>query len=196
MPPDQIAGRYKILEKLGEGGMGVVYRARDERLDRDVALKVLSAASANDPEARERLLHEARTASRLNHPHICGVYDAGANGRSDLCGHGIGRRPLAEGTCNGDSAADRCRVIRYGDQVATGLAHAHEHGVIHHDLKSANVIISADGRAKIVDFGFAVRRDGRSFRDYAIATLARSSRRDCRNTSVHVAGAVEGTASG
>lgn len=157
MPPDQIADRYKILEKLGEGGIGVVYRARDERLDRDVALKVLSAASANDPEARERLLHEARTASRLNHPHICGVYDAGAMGdQIYVAMELVAGRSLKE-LSNG-APLPIASVIQYGDQVATGLAHAHEHGVIHHDLKSANVIISADGRAKIVDFGFAVRR--------------------------------------
>lgn len=158
LPLDPIAGRYRILEKLGEGGMGVVYRARDERLDRDVALKVLSPASANDPEARERLLHEARTASRLNHPHICGVYDAGEMGEQIYVA-----MELVQGRSLKELAAAElpalAETIRYAIQVATGLAHAHEHGVIHHDLKSANVIISADGRAKIVDFGFAVRRD-------------------------------------
>ncbi|HUJ83448.1 MAG TPA: serine/threonine-protein kinase, partial [Candidatus Acidoferrales bacterium] len=147
MPSDQIADRYKILEKLGEGGMGVVYRARDERLDRDVALKVLSAASANDPEARERLLHEARTASRLNHPHVCGVYDAGAMGDQIYVAMELVAGRSLKQLSNG-APLPIAAVIQYGDQVATGLAHAHEHGVIHHDLKSANVIISADGRAK------------------------------------------------
>ena len=157
MPSDQIAERYKILEKLGEGGMGVVYRARDARLDREVALKVLSPASANDPEARERLLHEARTASRLNHPHICGVYDAGAMGEQIYVAMELVEGRSLKELSNG-GPLEVASVIRYGIQVAAGLAHAHEHGVIHHDLKSANVIVSSDGRAKIVDFGFAVRR--------------------------------------
>ena len=137
--------------------MGIVYRGRDVRLDRDVALKVLLPTSANDSEARERLLHEARTASRLNHPHICGVYDADTMGEQIYVAmelvEGRSLKDLSNGAPLPISA-----VIRYGTQVASGLAHAHEHGVIHRDLKSANVIVTPDGRAKIVDFGLAVRR--------------------------------------
>jgi serine/threonine-protein kinase len=154
---DQITERYKILEKLGEGGMGIVYRGRDIRLDRDVALKVLLPTSANDSEARERLLHEARTASRLNHPHICGVYDADAMGEQIYVAMELIEGRSLKELSNG-APLPIPTVIRYGTQVASGLAHAHEHGVIHRDLKCANVIVTPDGRAKIVDFGLAVRR--------------------------------------
>jgi predicted Ser/Thr protein kinase len=149
-------GPYRVVKKLGAGGMGVVYLAQDERLNRQVALKVLPDAAANDPDAQRRLLAEARSASQLNHPHICTVYDIGeAAGRTFIAmeyvdGGALSAQIPAEGL-----AVEV--VIRYGLQISEALAHAHERGIIHRDLKSSNIMIQNDGRAKVMDFGLATR---------------------------------------
>jgi tetratricopeptide (TPR) repeat protein len=149
-------GHYEITGKLGAGGMGVVYRARDTRLGREVALKALPAAEEQDAAARERLLEEARTASALNHPHVCTIYEVGeaegvAYATMELVeGRSLGAQIPAEGL-------PIELVLRYGAQIADALAHAHERGVIHRDLKTANVMITPDGRAKVLDFGLARR---------------------------------------
>jgi len=155
----QQIGVYQILSRLGAGGMGVVYRAYDPRLERPVAIKLLPAASFTDPIARTRLLREARTASKLNHPHICTIHEVG-----EADGHAYIAMELVEG----ESLSARLEsgplppehVLRYGLQLADALAHAHERGVVHHDLKSANVIITPEGRAKVLDFGLAKQLSG------------------------------------
>ncbi len=148
---------FRIIEKLGAGGMGVVYRAHDEQLDRDVAIKVLPSAGFDDASARTRLLREARTASKLNHPHICTIHEVGEHeGQAFIAMElveGLTLSALLEG---GPLPVEH--VQRYGLQLAEALAHAHERGIIHRDLKSANVIVTPDGRAKVLDFGLAKRQ--------------------------------------
>jgi TolB-like protein/Flp pilus assembly protein TadD len=138
--------------------MGEVYRARDTRLDRHVALKVLPAATLTDATARDRLLREARLASQLNHPHICTIHEVG---ESD--GHVYIAMELVEGQSLSATLAGGAlpteQVLRFGSQIADALAHAHAHGVVHRDLKSLNVVITPEGRAKVLDFGLAKRLD-------------------------------------
>ena len=151
---DQTVSHYRIVEKVGEGGMGVVYRAHDDRLNRDVALKFLPAELDKDENARLLLIREARTASALNHPNICTIYDVGeADGKSYIVMEFVQGRPLAEQIPEGGLPAET--VIRYGEQIADAMAHAHEHGVIHRDLKTPNIIIMPGGRVKVLDFGLA-----------------------------------------
>jgi len=134
-------GHFRVVEKIGAGGMGVVYRAHDEELDRDVAIKVLPAASFHDPSARARLLREARTASKLNHPHICTIYEVGeADGQAYIAMELVEGQPLSARLTDGALPVEQ--VLRYGLQLADAVAHAHERGVVHRDLKSANVIIT------------------------------------------------------
>jgi serine/threonine-protein kinase len=152
-------GPYEIRAAVGAGGMGEVYRVRDPRLERDVALKVLPAETLGDETARARLLREARRASQLNHPHICTIYDVGEAGP-----HTYVAMELVEG----HSLAERLEggalpieeVVRYGQQLADALAHAHARGVVHRDLKSANVVVTPGGQVKVLDFGLATRVAG------------------------------------
>jgi serine/threonine protein kinase/Flp pilus assembly protein TadD len=151
---DQSVSHYRIVEKVGEGGMGVVYRAHDDRLNRDVALKFLPEELNHDANARSMLLREARTASALNHPNICTIYDVGeADGKSYIVMEFVNGRSLAEQIPEGGLPAET--VIRYGEQIADAVAHAHEHGVIHRDLKTPNIIVMPGGRPKVLDFGLA-----------------------------------------
>jgi serine/threonine protein kinase/tetratricopeptide (TPR) repeat protein len=152
----QTLGHYRIIEKIGEGGMGVVYHAHDERLHRDVALKILLASLGAAEVPRERLLDEARIASALNHPHICTVYEVGEdNGRAYIVMEFVRGRPLSAVIPRDGLPAET--VVRYGTQIAEALAHAHQHGIIHCDLKSSNVVMTSEGRAKVLDFGLAKR---------------------------------------
>jgi eukaryotic-like serine/threonine-protein kinase len=149
-------GQYRIESRLGAGGMGEVYRARDERLDRDVAIKLLPRATLDDPTARARLLREARAAAALNHPNVCTVFEVG-----EADGHAYIAMELVEGrTLDAMLAAGPLptrQVLLYARQLAGALAHAHARGVVHRDLKSANVIVTPDGRVKVLDFGLAKR---------------------------------------
>ncbi len=134
--------------------MGVVYRAHDDRLNRDVALKFLPDELNHDANARSLLLREARTASALNHPNICTIYDVGeADGKSYIVMEFVNGRSLAEQIPEGGLPAET--VVRYGEQIADAVAHAHEHGVIHRDLKTPNIIVMPGGRPKVLDFGLA-----------------------------------------
>jgi len=147
---------YQILEQIGAGGMGVVYRARDTKLERVVALKVVGDRAPADETARARLLREARTASALNHPNICTIYEVGeAEGEIYFAMEFIAGRPLSAMTGGEGLAAGT--ALRYGSQIADALAHAHERGIVHRDLKSANVMITPEGRVKVLDFGLARR---------------------------------------
>ena len=147
---------YVILEKIGAGGMGVVYRARDTQLERSVALKVVGEQTHVDETARARLLREARTASALNHPNICTIYEAGvADGETYIAMELVEGQPLSAMIATHGLPVEM--TIRYGVQIADALAHAHERGVVHRDLKSANVIVTPEGRPKVLDFGLAKR---------------------------------------
>lgn len=152
----QRLSHYVIEQKLGEGGMGVVYRARDEKLQRDVALKFLEAPSIGTSVSHERALQEARAISALNHPNICTIYEVGeVDGKPFIVMEFVEGRPLSlEIPSTGLSLE---QVERYGLQLADALAHAHSRGVIHRDLKSANVILTPSGRLKVLDFGISSR---------------------------------------
>lgn len=153
LAPGTRFGAYMVQARLGAGGMGEVYRARDGRLDRDVALKVLPAVSAGDETARLRLLREARMAARLNHPHICTIHEVGeAEGQAYIAMELVAGLPLSERLVGGMPVE---QVVRLGQQMADALAHAHEHGVVHRDFKSGNVVVTPEGRVKVLDFGLA-----------------------------------------
>jgi serine/threonine protein kinase/pimeloyl-ACP methyl ester carboxylesterase/Flp pilus assembly protein TadD len=154
--PGAEVGPYRITSALGAGGMGVVYRARDTRLERDVALKVLPEDMVADATARARLLREARTASALNHPNICHIYDVGEfGGHSYIAMEHVEGRPLSQSIPADGLPLDT--TLRYAEQLAEALAHAHDRGVLHRDLKSSNVMIMPEGRVKVLDFGLAKR---------------------------------------
>jgi TolB-like protein/Tfp pilus assembly protein PilF len=139
--------------------MGEVWRARDPRLERDVALKVLPATAEADESARKRLLREARMASKLNHPHVCTIYEVGeAEGQAFIAMELVEGESLAARLSTGPLPPEQ--VLRYGEQVAEALEHAHSRGVVHRDLKCANVVITPEGRAKVLDFGLAGRLRG------------------------------------
>jgi tetratricopeptide (TPR) repeat protein/class 3 adenylate cyclase len=154
-PGGRISGRYEILEKLGGGGMGVVYRARDLRLERIVALKFLPPHLSADEHAKERFLVEAQAAAALDHPNICTIHEIGETDGGQLflamsfCEGVTIKRRISEGPLPAEQAVDAAI------QVARGLARAHARGIIHRDIKPANLILTGDGVVKIVDFGVA-----------------------------------------
>src|ERR1700674_4654850 len=156
LTPGALLGRYEILAALGAGGMGEVYRARDTRLDRTVAVKVLPGHLASNPDLRQRLEREARAISALNHPHICALYDAGHQDGVDF---------LVMEYLEGETLAGRIlrgplpigQVLRLGAEIAEALDNAHRAGIVHRDLKPANVMLTKGG-AKLLDFGIAKLR--------------------------------------
>jgi eukaryotic-like serine/threonine-protein kinase len=151
-----LAGQYELEREIGRGGMGIVYLARDTRLERQVAIKTLPVHLANDPLVRERFLREARTAARLSHPHIVPVHRA-----DEIAGHVF----FVMGYVDGESLAQRIRrlerleprdTVRVMSDVADALGYAHAHGVIHRDVKAENILLDAKtGRAMVTDFGIA-----------------------------------------
>ena len=156
--PGTKIGPYEVVAKLGEGGMGEVYRARDARLQRDVALKILPTAFALEADRRRRFLQEAQAAGALNHPNILSIYDAYLEGDTPyLITELLDGRTLREEIERG--AVPISRVLDLAAQIAAGLQAAHGVGIVHRDLKPENVIVTRDGRAKIVDFGLAKTGD-------------------------------------
>src|SRR5215510_1032522 len=147
-------GHYKILSLLGAGGMGEVYRARDTRLSREVAIKVLPTAFANNTDRLRRFEYEARAASLLNHPNILVIYDIGAHEASPFIVSELLEGETLRARLNGAALPIR-KAIDYAQQIATGLAAAHEKGIIHRDLKPENLFVTKDERVKILDFGLA-----------------------------------------
>ena len=146
-------GPYEIEAAIGAGGMGEVYRARDTRLDRVVAIKVLPAHLAENPELRQRLEREAKAVSSLSHPHICPLYDIGhEDGVDYLVMEFIDGETLGERLTNGPLSMDD--TLKYGTQIADALEKAHRQGIVHRDLKPGNIMLTASG-AKLLDFGLA-----------------------------------------
>ena len=149
---------YRIIDKLGEGGMGVVYRAEDTALDRHVALKFLSPQALGTEDALDRFVREAKTAASLSHPNICTIYEIGEAG---------GQTFIAMALIEGESLKDRIErgplklsdAVDLARQVSEGLSAAHKKGIVHRDLKPGNVMVTAEGRAKIMDFGLAKAPD-------------------------------------
>jgi Tol biopolymer transport system component len=147
-------GSYEVIGPLGAGGMGEVYRARDAKLDRDVAIKVLPERLASDSAALARFEREAKTVAALSHPNLLGIYDFGRHeGMTYAVTELLAGETLRDRLSAG--AIPRRKAIEYALQIARGLAAAHEHGVAHRDLKPENVFITNDGRVKILDFGLA-----------------------------------------
>jgi eukaryotic-like serine/threonine-protein kinase len=146
--------RYRVDGEIGRGGMGVVHRAVDTRLGRAVAIKLLPADEALDPERRRRFVQEARAASALNHPHIVTIYEIDEHeGTTFIAMELVDGTPLDRLIAGGPLPA--ATALEYGAQIASALAAAHGAGIIHRDIKPANVMITADGRAKVLDFGLA-----------------------------------------
>jgi tetratricopeptide (TPR) repeat protein/TolB-like protein/predicted Ser/Thr protein kinase len=145
---------YEIVDEISRGGMGVVYRARDTRLEREVALKVLPPELVADPERRQRFVQEARAASALEHPHIAVIHEIDeVDGISFIAMELVRGEKLSDLIARGSLAPGR--ALEIASEVAEGLARAHEKGIVHRDLKPANVMITEDGHAKIIDFGLA-----------------------------------------
>src|SRR5438094_29323 len=150
----QTISHYQILAKLGEGGMGIVYRAFDTQLLRPVAFKVLRHSSVADPESNRRFLREARAASALNHPNIAHVYEAGEAGDTPfIVMEHIDGRTLR--SVLRDPPLDFARVLDFGLQSADAIAEAHERGIVHRDIKPSNIMITQRDQLKILDFGLA-----------------------------------------
>src|SRR5258708_3923842 len=155
--PERLA-QFHIVRRIGQGGMGIVYRAEDEKLRRTVALKVLPRAFAQDEERRRRFLREARSAAAITHPNIATVYDVGeADGRVFLAMELIEGDTLRERLARG--AMPVGEAMRVARAIARGLARAHGKGVVHRDLKPDNVMLDQDGEPKILDFGLAKLRE-------------------------------------
>src|ERR1041385_2567458 len=176
-------GPYEIVAPLGAGGMGEVYRARDTRLERVVALKVLPRPAARDVEARRRFEQEARAISNLNHPNICALYDVGRHDEIDF---------LVMEYLEGETLSTRLArgplphhlLVRHAGEIADALQAAHRQGVIHRDLKPSNVVLTESG-AKLLDFGIAMLNDDESGSERGMATQAAARTR---------AGRIAGTA--
>src|SRR5262249_36919614 len=151
--PGTKLGPYEIVSPLGAGGMGEVYRARDTRLDRTVAIKVLASHLSSSPELKQRMEREARAISSLNHPHICHLYDIGSQNGTDY---------LVMEFLEGETLAERLRrgalllseVLKIGVTVAEALAAGHRQGIVHRDLKPGNIMLTKSG-ARLMDFGLA-----------------------------------------
>src|SRR5215468_8278578 len=154
LAPGSRLGPYEILASLGAGGMGEVYRAKDPRLGRDVAIKVLPASFSADADRLRRFEQEARAAGLLNHPNITAVYDIGTHEEAPYVVQELLEGDTLRSLLSGGRLSPR-KAIDYSLQIAHGLSAAHEKGIVHRDLKPENLFVTKDGRVKILDFGLA-----------------------------------------
>src|SRR5712691_2312696 len=151
-------GPYEILAPLGAGGMGEVYKARDTRLERTVAIKVLPAHLSSSPELRQRFEREAKTISQISHPHICALYDVNREGETEyLVMEYLEGETLADRLAKGPLPSEQ--LLRYGIEIADALDKAHRQGIVHRDLKPGNVMLTKSG-VKLLDFGLAKFQSG------------------------------------
>ena len=154
LSPDTSISHYRIISKLGAGGMGEVYLARDTRLDRKVALKILPADVASNRDRMDRFVREAKSAAALNHPNIAHMYEIGeSDGTNFIAMEFIEGVTLREKIHR--ERTELRKLLRYLQHAAEGLAKAHAAGIVHRDLKPDNIMITRDGHAKILDFGLA-----------------------------------------
>jgi serine/threonine protein kinase len=161
-------GHYKILDRIGAGGMGEVFRARDTRLGRTVAIKVIAAGIVGDPDRRERFLRDARAAAELSHPNIAALYEIGEDqNQLFLVFEFVPGETLA--TLLSGRPLNPRRVVDHAVQVADALADAHAAGIVHRDIKPANIIVTPKGNAKVLDFGFVDWTSGGAERAHAVA---------------------------
>jgi hypothetical protein len=158
----QTISHYRIVEKIGEGGMGVVYRAHDTTLDRDVALKFLPTHLIDSDESKKRFHNEARSASALDHPNICTIYEFGEHNGQPYMAMGLVEGTTLEKRMK-ESSLSFEQAMEVAKQISRGLAVAHAKGIIHRDLKPANIMIDPHGVVKIMDFGLARREDRTQF---------------------------------
>ena len=167
-------GPYEIISAIGAGGMGEVYRAKDTRLDRTVAVKVLPSHLSSDPELKQRMEREARAISALQHPNICTLHDIGTQDGTDfLVMEFLEGQTLSERLAKGPLPLDQ--VLKIGSEIAQALDKAHRRGIIHRDLKPANIMLTKSG-AKLMDFGLAkpeVSIASDSGRDHLLLRLRR-----------------------
>ena len=166
-------GPYEVMELLGAGGMGEVYRARDTRLGRQIAIKIVRPSLAADPDMIRRFDKEARAAGALNHPNVVAVYDVGAEGEIRYVVSELLEGSTLRGRLAGGALPVR-QCLEYGRQISAGLAEAHDKRIVHRDLKPENVFVTADGRIKILDFGLArMMPSARAKGDPAAPTISR-----------------------
>src|SRR5215831_10605555 len=171
----QMLGHYRIEAKLGEGGMGVVYRAFDTHLDRSVAIKILRVDATTSPERKRRFVQEAKAASALNHPNIVHIYDISSSDGTDF----IAMEFVAGKTLDqliGKSGLSLKDTLKYAIQIADALGRAHSAGIVHRDLKPGNIIVGEDGRVKLLDFGLAKLTETAVDPDSATATMTAPER--------------------
>ena len=163
MPPKDISGQvishYRIKECIGQGGMGIVYRAFDLQLERDVALKMLSPGAVSTPGARRRLKREAKSASAINHPNVAHVYEVGEVDSVCFMAMEFVEGEMLERRISGQ-ALDQPLLLHLAIQIAGALTAAHSKGIIHRDIKPANILVTHDNRVKVLDFGLAKVRTG------------------------------------
>ena len=189
----QRLSHYRIVERIGAGGMGVVYRAHDEQLDRDVAIKVLPSGSLADESAHKQFRKEALSLARLNHPNIATVHEFGSQEASTSWSPNTSRASRWMRSSRAD-ALPPAEVVRLGVQLAAGLAAAHQQGVVHRDLKPGNLRLTTDGRLKILDFGLAQLMPHAS--ELGLTVTLHAIAGDQRHAALHVSRAIEWRGSG